>query len=77
MTGTIKNENAPLVASGESCPVEPVVIPCPNCGEKALTVNGAVATWIQIPESHCACGYSGVIEWTNPRLQDAPLAQVG
>jgi hypothetical protein len=58
-------DNISLKASG----VEPVIIPCPACGAKAVTVNGAVAKWIQIPESHCDCGYSGVIEWTNPRLQ--------
>jgi len=57
-------------------PVIPVTIPCPSCGKKALVVNGAVATWIQVPESHCACGYVGPIEWTNPRIQGASPAHV-
>ena len=77
MAGTVKNEVVPSVQGEESCPIEPVIIPCPNCGTKALTVNGAVARWIQIPESHCDCGYSGVIEWTNPRFQAELLEQVG
>ena len=62
----LNNDNVALPPYGRE--VEPVIIPCPNCGAKVATVNGAVATWIQIPESHCDCGYSGVIEWTNPRF---------
>ena len=67
----------PLPPYEQESGIDPVTISCPSCGAKALTVNGAVATWIQIPESHCPCGYSGVIEWTNPHLQDVSLAQAG
>jgi hypothetical protein len=69
---------APYRQEGErAAEIDPVIIPCPSCGEKALTVNGAVAKWIQIPESHCDCGFSGPIEWANPRFSTALLAQVG
>lgn len=47
----------------------PVVVPCPKCGAKIVTVNAAVAEWIQIPDAHCQCGFNGVIEWTNPDLE--------
>jgi hypothetical protein len=47
MAGTVKNEVVPSVQGEESCPIEPGIIPCPNCGTKALTVNGAVASVVR------------------------------
>jgi hypothetical protein len=52
----------------ETAGVNQVVVPCPRCGEKITTVNGAVVEWIGIPDAHCACGFSGAIEWSNPRF---------
>jgi hypothetical protein len=55
--------------------VDPVIIPCPDCGAKIITPNGAVVEWMRIPEAHCDCGFSGVIEWVNPRFS-AQLEQL-
>jgi predicted RNA-binding Zn-ribbon protein involved in translation (DUF1610 family) len=72
-----KSGDYPLNASEGLSPIDPVIIPCPNCGAKITTVNAAVATRIQIPKANCDCGFDGAIEWVNPHFQDESQEQFG
>jgi hypothetical protein len=44
---------------------DPVDIHCPSCGERMITVNGALIPWLEFPAQDCECGFNEPFNWIN------------